>query len=58
MQTRFLILAALVTAMVILVAAAHAGVQRIRGHWVEHYGHAAAGALIVSVAVIVAWLGV
>ena len=44
--------------MVTLVAIAHAGVSNIRGHWVEHYGHAAAGALIVGVAGVVAWLGV
>ena len=44
--------------MVILVAAAHAGVQRLRAPWIEHWGHAAAGAVIVSVAVIVALLGI
>ena len=44
--------------MVILVAVAQAGISRVRGHWVEHYGHAAAGALIVSVAVVVSLLGI
>lgn len=44
--------------MVVLVAGAHAGVRNIHGHWVEQYGHAAAGALIVSVALVVAWLGI
>jgi hypothetical protein len=44
--------------MVVLVAAALVGVGQIRGYWVDRYGHAAAGALIVSVAVVVAWLGI
>jgi hypothetical protein len=44
--------------MVILVSFARAGAQLFHGHWIDHYGHATAGALIVSVAVIVSWLGI
>lgn len=50
--------AATIGTMVVLVSAAHAGVRNIHGHWIEQYGHAAAGALIVSVALVVAWLGI
>lgn len=48
---------ATIATMVILVAGAHAGAQTPRGQWIDRYGHAAAGALIVSVAVVVALLG-
>jgi nickel/cobalt transporter (NicO) family protein len=48
---------ATVGTMVILVTAASAGVQTIRGHWVDHYGHALAGFVIVVVGAAVAFLG-
>jgi nickel/cobalt transporter (NicO) family protein len=43
--------------MVALAAIARAGAARIRGHWVEHYGDATAGGLIVATGVVVALLG-
>jgi len=43
--------------MVALVVPAAAAATRVTGHWVEHYGDAAAGAIIVSVGVLVAAMG-
>ena len=43
--------------MVALVLPAAAAAKRVSGHWVEHYGHAAAGAVIASVGVLVGVLG-
>ena len=49
---------ATLTTMVVMVSFARAGAELFHGHWLDRYGHAAAGALIVSVAVIVAVLGI
>jgi nickel/cobalt transporter (NicO) family protein len=49
---------ATIATMVVLVAAAHAGVRSVRSPWIDRYGHAAAGALIVSVGAAMAILGV
>ncbi len=49
-------LATIVT-MVVLVATAHAGAQALGGAWIDRHGHAAAGALIVSVGAAMVWLG-
>jgi hypothetical protein len=43
--------------MVALVLPAAAAAKRVTGHWVEHYGDAAAGAVIASVGLLVATLG-
>jgi len=43
--------------MVALVLPAAAAAKRVTGHWVEHYGDAAAGAVITSVGLLVATLG-
>lgn len=48
---------ATIATMVVLVAAAHAGVRSVRSPWIDRYGHAAAGALIVSVGAAMAILG-
>jgi nickel/cobalt exporter len=48
---------ATIATMVVLVAAAHAGVRNVRSPWIDRYGHAAAGALIVSVGAAMAILG-
>ena len=49
-------LATIVT-MVALAVAARAGAQRVRGRWVERYGDATAGGMIVATGVLVALLG-
>jgi hypothetical protein len=43
--------------MVALVLPAAAAAKRVTGHWVEHYGDAAAGAVITSVGLLVAAVG-
>ena len=43
--------------MVALVLPAAAAAKRVTGHWVDHYGHAAAGAVIASVGLLVGVLG-
>jgi hypothetical protein len=43
--------------MVALVLPAAAAAKRVTGHWVEHYGDAAAGAVIASVGLLVGVLG-
>jgi len=43
--------------MVALAVAARAGAQRVRGRWVERYGDATAGGMIVATGVLVALLG-
>jgi len=43
--------------MVALVLPAAAAARKITGHWVEHYGDAAAGVVIAGVGVVVAALG-
>jgi nickel/cobalt transporter (NicO) family protein len=48
-------LATIVT-MVALVTGAHAGVRTLRGAWIDRYGDAAAGALIVSIGAALAML--
>jgi len=48
---------ATVATMVVLAALARAGAARVRGHWVEHYGDATAGGLIVATGMLVALLG-
>jgi nickel/cobalt exporter len=49
-------LATLVT-MVMLVLPARAGASLVRGEWVNRYGDAMAGGLIVVTGVVVGWLG-
>jgi hypothetical protein len=49
--------AATIATMVGLVALARAGASVLRGHWVEHYGDAAAGGLVAVTGVAVALLG-
>lgn len=48
---------ATIATMVILVAAAHAGVSTLRAPWLDRYGDAAAGAFIVTVGAAMAVLG-
>jgi nickel/cobalt transporter (NicO) family protein len=48
---------ATIATMVALVLPAAAAAKRVTGHWVEHYGDAAAGAVIASVGLLVAVLG-
>jgi nickel/cobalt exporter len=43
--------------MVALVLPAAAAAKRVTGHWVEHYGDAAAGVVIASVGIFVAAMG-
>jgi threonine/homoserine/homoserine lactone efflux protein len=43
--------------MVILVTAAHAGARALRAPWIDRYGDAVAGAIIVSVGAAMAVLG-
>jgi len=50
-------LATIVT-MVILVTAAHSGIHAIRAPWIDRYGDAAAGAIIVCVGAAMAVLGI
>jgi threonine/homoserine/homoserine lactone efflux protein len=49
---------ATIATMVVLVAGAHAGARAMSSPWIDRYGHAAAGALIVSVGAAMALLGV
>ncbi|MGZ8797241.1 MAG: hypothetical protein ACXW2F_07835 [Thermoanaerobaculia bacterium] len=49
---------ATIATMVVLVAGAHAGVRSLRSPWIDRYGHAAAGGLIVSVGAAMALLGI
>ena len=49
---------ATIATMVILVAVAHAGARAIHAHWIDRYGDAVAGALIVSVGAAMAVLGI
>jgi len=49
---------ATIATMVILVAIAHAGARAIHAHWIDRYGDAVAGALIVSVGAAMAALGI
>jgi len=49
---------ATIATMVILVAMAHAGVRSLRAPWLDRYGDAAAGALIVTVGASMAVLGI
>jgi nickel/cobalt exporter len=48
---------ATIATMVALVLPAAAAAKRVSGHWVEHYGDAAAGAVIASVGVLVTVMG-
>jgi len=50
-------LATIVT-MISLVLLARAGVTRLRFHWIDHWGHVAAGAFIVLVGIVVGILGI
>jgi hypothetical protein len=50
-------LATIVT-MVVLVTAAHSGIRAIRAPWIDRYGDAAAGAIIVCVGAAMAVLGI
>lgn len=49
--------AATIGTMVALVLPAAAAAKKVTGHWVEHYGDAAAGAIIASVGLLVTALG-
>lgn len=44
--------------MVILVTAAHAGVRALRAAWIDQYGHAVAGAFIITLGAAMALLGI
>jgi hypothetical protein len=48
---------ATIATMVVLVTAAHAGARALHAHWLDRWGDAAAGALIVSVGAAMAVLG-
>ena len=48
---------ATLSAMLCLVLLARAGVERLRAHWLDHWGDASAGGLIAAVGVAVAVLG-
>ena len=48
---------ATVATMVALVLPAAAAAKRVTGHWVEHYGDAAAGCVIAAVGVLVTAMG-
>jgi hypothetical protein len=48
---------ATLTTMVALVTAAHAGARTLRAPWLDRYGDAAAGALIVAMGTVMAVLG-
>jgi hypothetical protein len=48
---------ATIATMVALVLPAAAAARRVTGHWVEHYGDAAAGGVIAAVGVLVAAMG-
>jgi hypothetical protein len=47
-----------ITSMISLVLLARAGVTRLRFHWLDHWGHAAAGAFIALVGIVVGILGI
>ena len=47
-----------ITSMISLVLLARAGVSHLRFHWLDHWGHAAAGGFIVLVGVVVGILGI
>jgi hypothetical protein len=47
-----------ITAMVSFVLLARAGVTRLRFHWLDHWGHVAAGGFIVLVGIVVGILGI
>lgn len=49
---------ATIGSMITLVLLARAGVTRLRFHWLDHWGHAAAGAFIVLVGIVVGILGI
>ena len=49
---------ATIATMLLLVAGARAGVRSVRSPWIDRYGHAGAGALIVSVGAAMALLGI
>ena len=44
--------------MVVFVTLARAGAQSLRSHWIDHYGHALAGAVILVTSLTVAILGI
>jgi nickel/cobalt transporter (NicO) family protein len=48
---------ATIATMVALVLPAAAVARRVTGHWIEHYGDAAAGAVIASVGLLVSLMG-
>ena len=49
---------ATIATMVVFVAAAHAGIRNLRGAWIDRFGHAVAGACIVSIGAAMAILGI
>ncbi|MBI2213036.1 MAG: hypothetical protein HYU52_05255 [Acidobacteria bacterium] len=49
---------ATITTMISLVLLARAGVTRLKFHWLDHWGHTAAGAFIVLVGIVVGVLGI
>ncbi len=50
--------AATLGAMIPLVLISRAGVTRLRWHWLDHYGHGAAGGIIAAVGLAVTLLGI
>ena len=49
---------ATLAAMALLVTTAHAGARALRAPWLDRYGDAAAGALIVVMGTVMAVLGI
>ena len=49
---------ATIATMVFLVTAAHSGIRAIRARWIDRYGDAAAGAIIVCVGAAMTVLGI
>ncbi len=49
---------ATIATMVILVTIAHAGVRALRMPWIDRHSHAVAGAVIISLGITMAVLGI
>jgi hypothetical protein len=49
---------ATIATMVLLVSLARIGVSRLRAAWLDRFGHAVAGAVIVSIGVLVQVAGI
>jgi hypothetical protein len=49
---------ATIATMVVLVTAAHAGVRALRMPWIDRHSHAVAGAVIITLGIAMAVLGI